>query len=142
MFIENGINPVVVNSSYNNGIGGYTNLPITEKGNKITFSDTTTADSIFYQKLDFVGYPHVQGLYPKHHLNMWNQKTMLFFCTIFRRAALAQNFDYGNKFTREIAKSLLIPLPVLSDGTPDWTYMEQYITMLMDKQKMNLKQLA
>ncbi len=60
---ENGANPVVVNSSYNNGIGGYTELKNTETGNKITFSDTTSADAIFYQENDFVGYPHVQGLY-------------------------------------------------------------------------------
>ncbi|VEI44404.1 Uncharacterised protein [Actinobacillus equuli] len=50
-----GINPVVVNSSYNNGIGGYSFHDCTEEGNTITFSDTTTADSIFYQPNDLLG---------------------------------------------------------------------------------------
>ena len=61
---EDGVNPVVVNSSFNNGIGGYTNQENTEKGGIITFSDTTSADAIFFQETDFVGYPHVQGMYP------------------------------------------------------------------------------
>ena len=58
---EDGVNPVVVNSSFNNGIGGYTNQKSTEKGGIITFSDTTSADAIFFQESDFVGYPR-QGL--------------------------------------------------------------------------------
>ena len=33
---ENGVNPVVVNSSFNNGIGGYTNQETTEKGGIIS----------------------------------------------------------------------------------------------------------
>ena len=32
LFEDGGKNPVVVNSSYNNGIGGYTNKDNTEKG--------------------------------------------------------------------------------------------------------------
>ncbi len=51
-----GKNPIVVNSSFNNGIGGYTNQDNTEKGGIVTFSDTTSAEAIFYQKKDFVGY--------------------------------------------------------------------------------------
>ena len=61
----NGKNPVVVNSSYNNGIGGYTDQELTEAGNILTFSDTTSgADTLFFQEKPFVGYPHVQGMYP------------------------------------------------------------------------------
>lgn len=60
--MDDGDNPVVVNSSYSNGIGGYSTQEATEKGGMITFSDTTTADAIFYQPNDFVGYPHVQGM--------------------------------------------------------------------------------
>ena len=45
---DNGTIPVVANNSTNNGIGGYSLLEPTEKGGIITFSDTTTSDSIFY----------------------------------------------------------------------------------------------
>ncbi len=62
--LDNGKTPVVVNSAFNNGIGGYSTLSATEKGNMVTFSDTVDANTIFYQEHDFIGYPHVQGLYP------------------------------------------------------------------------------
>ena len=64
LFEHKGLIPVIVNSSTTNGIGGYVDLKPTEKGNMITFSDTTTSDAIFYQSKDFIGYSHVQGLYP------------------------------------------------------------------------------
>ena len=73
MFDLNGITPVVANSSQNNGIGGYTNKKPTEDGGIITFSDTTTSDSIFYQSSPFVGYPHVQGLYPLKNKDIWTE---------------------------------------------------------------------
>lgn len=128
LFEENGNNPVVVNSCYNNGIGGYTNMDCTENGNMITFSDTTSADSIFYQKEKFVGYPHVQGMYPiGQYKDKWNEYTYLFFITLFREKAINLNFDYVNKFTRESAKEIMIKLPIDNDSNPDWNYMEQYM---------------
>lgn len=138
LFHENGSYPVVVNSSYNNGIGGYSNLPVTENGNKITFSDTTTAESIFYQTTDFIGYPHVQGLYPIEYKENWSELSLLFFATVFRKSALTQNFDYVNKFTRDLAKALIVRLPVDSVGNPDFSYMEKYMGEIMKKQQLNL----
>lgn len=128
LLIENGTNPVVVNSCYNNGIGGYTNYDCTEEGNIITFSDTTSADSIFYQKDNFVGYPHVQGMYPiGEYKDKWNEYTYLFFITLFREKAINLNYDYVNKFTRESAKEIMIKIPVDNKDNPDWNYMEQYM---------------
>ena len=49
LFQEEGNIPVIVNSSFNNGVGGYVNLEPTEKGGIITFSDTTSASAIFYR---------------------------------------------------------------------------------------------
>ncbi len=128
LFEEDGINPVVVNSSFNNGIGGYTNHPVTEKGNIITFSDTTTATAMFYQAKPFVGYAHIQGMYPVgKYKNNWNEKSLLFFLSVFRNRAINSNFDYVNKFTREYAKKMMIKLPVDKDGNPDFSYMEEYM---------------
>ena len=72
LFREKGISPVVVNSSTNNGIGGYVNFNTTEKGGVVTFSDTTTTDSIFYQPNDFIGYSHVQVMEQRD--NRWSEK--------------------------------------------------------------------
>ena len=125
LFETEGDVPVVVNSSYNNGVGGYVDLPATEEGNIITFSDTTSSDAIFYQPKPFIGYSHVQGMYPRS-LN-WSEKSLLFFLTIFKKAAINNNFDYVNKFNRENAKELLVPLPIDSNGQINYKYMEDYI---------------
>lgn len=138
--LDNGNSPIVVNSSYNNGIGGFTTQETTEKGNMITFSDTVDANTIFYQPNDFVGYAHVQGLYPIGKFkDCWNMDCLMFFLTIFRSTALTKGFDYGNKFRRDIAKQLIIKLPITSNGEPDWNYMEEYIKKIEEtvKKKLN-----
>lgn len=130
---ENGKNPVVVNSSYNNGIGGYTNQENTEKAGTITFSDTTTSDAIFYQNQDFVGYSHVQGMYPTGNFkDKWTKHSLFFFMSVFKNKASLMGFDYGNKFTRKIAEKILIKLPITSSGEPDWFYMENYVKDILN----------
>lgn len=142
LLAEDGINPVVVNSCYNNGIGGYTNYDCTEAGNMITFSDTTSADSIFYQKDNFVGYPHVQGMYPiGEYKDKWSEYTYLFFVTLFREKAIDLNYDYVNKFTRESAKKIMIKLPVDNQNNPDWKYMKEYMKNIEDKSRKAIKKL-
>ncbi|GAA6807820.1 hypothetical protein HpBTM53_03940 [Helicobacter pylori] len=71
----------------NNGISGYSSLEPTEKGNQITYSDTTTSEGIFYQKRPFIGYLHVQGLYPLKYHEFWNEKTLLYIVTAFKKVA-------------------------------------------------------
>ena len=128
LFEEDGVNPVVVNSSFNNGIGGYTNKPTTEEGNIITFSDTTTATAMFYQAKPFVGYTHIQGMYPiGEYKDKWKEKSLLFFLSVFRNRAINSNFDYVNKFTREFAKEMTVKLPADKGGNPDFSYMEEYM---------------
>ncbi len=124
---ENGENEVVVNSSFNNGIGGFTNQSNTEKGNIITFSDTTSAQSIFYHENAFVGYAHIQGMYPiGKYKNKWTKYSLLFFVTVFRKRAIGLNYDYVNKFTRESAKNIIVKLPVDKTENINFEYMEEY----------------
>lgn len=126
LFAEKGNIPVIVNSSMNNGIGGYINKEPTEKGNKITFSDTTTSDAIFYQPNDFIGYSHVQGLYAKRYKTQWEESTLLYFLSCFRKNASGR-FDYATKFTRKIAMEMKIVLPITRSGEIDFDFMQVYI---------------
>ena len=128
LFDENGHIPVVTNSSANNGITGYTNKPFTEEGNIITYSDTTTADSIFYQPNKFVGYSHIQGLYPINYHDSWNKNSLLFFVSAFRSISRGK-FSYGNKFNRKIASEMNATLP-LKNGKIDFKFMETYISAI------------
>ena len=137
LFATQGTVPVLSNSSENNGIAGYIGLKATESGNKITFSDTTTSDAIFYQPNPFVGYPHVQGLYAKQN-DLWNEKSLLYFLALFKAAAFGR-FDYAAKFTRKIALKMKVTLPVTAVGNIDFRYMEKYIDKLRESRLTDLK---
>lgn len=122
--------PFVVNSSVNNGIGGFSTKPPTEKGNIITFSDTTEGNTFFYQANDFIGFAHVQGMYAKNH--EWTQNQLLFLVTLLTHACYGR-YSYGRKMTREKISNTEIELPIKRDGTPDWSWMEQFISSLHSK---------
>ncbi|MFP5982422.1 restriction endonuclease subunit S [Helicobacter pylori] len=130
LFDSNAKNPVVTNSSLNNGISGYSSLEPTEKGNQITYSDTTTSEGIFYQKRPFIGYSHVQGLYPLKYHEFWNEKTLLYIVVAFKKVACGR-FDYGNKFNRKIASEMSILLPTNPHGGIDFHFMHTLINALM-----------
>ena len=114
-----------MNSSQHNGIGGHVNLPPTEEGGIITFSDTTTADSIFYQPNPFIGYSHVQGVYPKEP-GRWDQESLLYIVSVFRKITSGR-FNYATKFTRKIASELELLLPVDENGSLEFAYMSAFI---------------
>ena len=122
--------PVLANSSENNGIGKFVDLSPTEKGNMITFSDTTDTKTIFYQPYDFIGYSHVQGLYalyPEEH--KWNENSLLFFATSFRNQA-DRKFDYVMKFNRDIAKTMCVLLPCKKDNKIDFDFIDNFMNGL------------
>ena len=137
LFRQKGSTPVVVNSSLNNGIGGYIALEPTEKGNMITFSDTTTSDSIFYQPNDFIGYSHVQGMIPKDNLEKWNNFTQHYFVSVFRFATKGK-FNYGNKFNRENAREIEVWLPE-KNGKIAFDYMERIVRQLRAERAKELR---
>ena len=140
--LDGGTNPVLANSAYNNGIGGYSTLETTEKGNMITFSDTVDANTIFYQENDFIGYSHVQGLYEKgKYKGYWTKYSLLYFSTIFKARAKIKGFDYGNKFRRDIASELDVLLPVDQNGDIDFGYMENYMKEIENKAIQNKKEM-
>ncbi|MCV3439828.1 restriction endonuclease subunit S [Campylobacter lari] len=126
LFENKGSIPVVTNSGLNNGISGYVSLEPTENGNIITYSDTTTSEGIFYQPRSFIGYSHVQGLYPLSYIDKWNIYSLLYFVSAFKKSAYGR-FDYGNKFNRNIAKELQIYLPINSNGDINFDFIETFI---------------
>lgn len=125
-----GNNRVIGNSAYNNGIIGYSILDNTEEGNIITFSDTTSSEAIFYQKESFIGYSHIQGMYPREKYNKWNEYSYLYVLTIIKKAVTLLGVDYVNKFTRDMANNITIKLPTKEDGSLNYEYMETYMKNL------------
>lgn len=119
--------PLVVNSSANNGIAGFCDLPPTEPGGVITFSDTTDGNTFFYQPDPFIGFAHVQGMYPK--TRKWNVSELLFITTMLMFDAKGR-YNYGRKMRRDNISEVMLKLPVDERGDPDWKFMENYIKSL------------
>ena len=148
LFLTTGVTPVVSNSSVNNGIRGYCNLAPTEQGGLITFSDTTTgADTMFYQAYPFIGYPHVQGMYP-YKSDKWNEKCCLYVISCIRKSA-GSGWNYAVKFNRRLVKELSIELPVIESPDTnheytvddvDYDYMQERITELEQERITELEQ--
>lgn len=127
LYSSEGFTPIITNTSINNGVNGYSKLDPTEKGNMITFSDTTTSQSIFYQPNDFIGFSHVQGMYPKMFVDFWKENTLLYKLTSFKKSADVMEFSYGNKFNRDRAKKLKVWLPIKNNEI-DFNCMDTFIT--------------
>lgn len=142
LYQTSGNSPVLSNSSVNNGIGGYCGLYTTEDGRIITFSDTTTGtDTMFYQPNPFIGYAHVQGMYPFD--DNWKEFQQRYFICAMKQAC-GTGWDYSNKFKRKIVAEMTPLLPIQTDASnnpiidterkyhpdgyiPDWCFMEKYI---------------
>ena len=122
-----GNTPFIVNSAENNGVGGYSTLEPTEKGGIITFSDTTDGNTFFVQPNDFIGFAHVQGMYPKNR--KWTINQLLFLSTILTFVN-KNRYNYGRKMTRENILSTVVFLPSDDNNEPDWKWMDEYISSL------------
>ncbi|HCI25792.1 MAG TPA: hypothetical protein DFK11_14955 [Lachnospiraceae bacterium] len=135
---DDGKNPVIVNSGFNNGVGGYTNRDCTEEKGIITFTDTAakSTDSFFYQANDFVGYSHVQGMYALNH--EWTENESLFLISVIK-AKIANKYDFIEKMTRTDILNLVIKLPITSPDVPDWNYMNEYIETIKNKAKVEIE---
>lgn len=119
--------PLVVNSAENNGVAGLCDFEPTEKGGIITFSDTTDGNTFFYQPDDFIGFAHIQGMYPK--TRQWTANQLLFFSTLLMFDSNGK-YSYGRKMRRDTISNINIKLPVDSEGNPDWDFMDNYIKAL------------
>ena len=119
-----------VNSAENNGIAGLCDIEPTEKGGIITFSDTTDGNTFFYQPDDFVGFAHVQGMYPK--FSQASDLVLLFISMVLMFDSKGR-YSYGRKMRRDTISEIMLKLPADINGNPDWQFMEDYIKSLHHK---------
>lgn len=107
----------------NNGVSSFIgNNSQLHNGNTISVSYNGSIGYAFYQDKEFWATDDVNVLYPRFELNKY---TALFLCSLIEKEQY--RFCYGRKWDLEIMKQSLIKLPVTTDGTPDWQYMERYI---------------
>lgn len=95
--------------------------------NCITVNYNGSVGEAFYQVEPFWASDDVNVLYAKDFWKM-NKYIAMFLITIIK--ANKYRFGYGRKWTIEKMKETVIKLPSQTDGTPDFTYMENYIKSL------------
>ena len=126
---ENGTTPLVSNASIDNGVMGFSNLPPLNKGISLSCSDTTLgAETMYYQKDDYIGYQHIQSLIPK--FDHFNSSIAFFIISASRVATSNSQYDYGHKFNRESMRKTIIFLPVCDNGFINFDFMESFIAEL------------
>lgn len=140
---QNGTVPLVSNASVDNGVMGFSNLEALNKGNSITCSDTTIgADTMYYQKDDFIGYQYIQRFEPK--FSHFNDKIASFIISVCRHSTQNKGYDYGFKFNRTEMNKTTVQLPLkeksLDFSNPcdnikniDFDFMESFIRELEEE---------
>lgn len=82
----------------------------------------------FYQEYSFALDSHVVALYPKLPFGK--------FCLLFiARSISAQRsrFGHGRAINKSRLNHFLLMLPIQTDGTPDWAFMEAYMKQVEDE---------
>lgn len=112
----------ITRTDVNNGSKGFVtneNFDKIEKANAITIGDTTS--TIYYQDRAFICGDHIVILRSKY----FNRYTGLFITTLLNKERY--RYNYGRAFTMNNISSTKLKLPITTDGTPDWKYMENFI---------------
>ena len=111
----------------NNGVTAKIgNTEYVYEGNKITVSYNGSIAEAFYQAEPFWATDDVNVLSLKH--NTLNVYTAMFLTTLIHIEKY--RFNYGRKWDKELMQKSNIKLPIKSDGSPDWEFMENYIKSL------------
>jgi len=109
--------PLISNSSTDNGVMGFSNLDAKNEGNSLTCSDTTLgAETMFYQKKNFIGYSHIQHLKPK--FEEFDLKIAIAIITS-SKISTSKKYNYGTKFNRVAMNKTSIKLLTKNDK-PDY----------------------
>ena len=115
-----GAYPYVTTQATNNGVAGFYDI-FTEEGNILTI-DSAVLGFCSYHPEKFSASDHVEKLIPKFDMN---KNIALFIVTIINREQY--RFNYGRKANQIQIANLRIKLPSLSDGTPDFDFMDSFI---------------
>lgn len=113
-------------SAFNNGITNHIgNDENVNPAGTISVCYNGSIGESFYQNEPYWATDDVNILTPLFELN---QYIALFICTVIKNESV--KYAFNNKWTQEIMRTSLIPLPAKDDKTPDYQFMEDYIKTL------------
>jgi len=127
--------PLVSARKINNGLKAFVTVSDERihSGHTITLNNDGDggAGLAYYQPFTFALDTHVTLLRPKNQLS---QLALLFVCVAI--AKQREKYGHGHSISDTRLRKLQIMLPIMSDGSPDWAYMEQYAKGIVT-QKLN-----
>lgn len=124
-------------SAINNGITAYiSNTKYLHQQNTITLSYNGSIGEAFYQDKTFWASDDVNVLYPKFNMN---KKIAFFIIPLLKMAG--KRYAFIDKWKKDDMEKSKIPLPVDKSGNPDYEYMENYMSNMLDKAKEYLNNL-
>lgn len=138
--MREGTTPFIGASTTNNGITAYVgNTEHIHPGGVITvaYNGQKATGKAFYQPKSFWASDDVHVLYPNFELN---EPIALFLLPIFRIAG--EPYAFEDKWKIEYMEKDGLMLPAKPDGTPDWEFMEGYMSGLLDSQREHLRSLT
>lgn len=129
-----GNTPYISSTEKNNGIGGYISDEPTFEGNLITVSRNGSVCEVFYQPVPFcASLDDIRVLTPKNF--KLNKFIAFYLCSIIKKEKF--RYTYGRKFGTERIKKTKIELPIASNKSPDWKWIEEYVkNTLLAKNKL------
>jgi len=129
---EGGI-PYVTRSKFNNGITNYVyhddKFVINPKG-VVSFGSENA--SFFYQTEEYISGRDMYYIDTRE----LSQETCMFLISCF--SSIVNNYSYNFGLFPKLLREEIIKLPVTSDGSPDWRYMEDYMKDIMSKAEERL----
>lgn len=109
-------------SEKNNGITGTADVDAEFAAGAISVPYNGSVGFAFYQDEPFFASDDVHVLVPKEAMSKWSQ---LFVVAVIRHGR--NRFTYGYKWTLARMQKSTVRLPVTSDRSPDWAYMERFM---------------
>lgn len=73
--------------------------------------------------------------------NIESAFTLMFLSTVIEKS-IKDKFSYDDKCVWDKAKTLSISLPVTQDGNPDWAYMDEYMSQMVQESGDSLSELG
>ena len=135
--------PMITTTADHNGISYYVDSDPLFSGDALTVASDGSVGSTFYQDKDFSAGNIVVVLEPKKSTKQnWSPRSAQFLATCIKRYALIK-YGWANKYSVNRVRNTKLPLPVDSNGDPDWQYMDTYIaklTALAHKNVSSLKE--
>lgn len=119
--------PYIGATDSNNGITAFISNDLNlHPANTISVTYNGSVAEAFYQETEFWATDDVNVLYPKFDLN---RNIAIFLCVLIHKEKF--RYNYGRKWNKDVMANSILYLPALSDGTPDWKSMNNYIQSLL-----------